>query len=50
VRGLTYSPLKGPSGNIEYLLWLQQQKAAVSALGSEKVDPETVVKEAFASL
>ncbi|MBP6745534.1 TlyA family RNA methyltransferase [bacterium] len=50
VRGLTYSPLKGPSGNIEYLLWLQQQKAAVSALCSEKVDPETVVKEAFASL
>ena len=50
VRGLTYSPLKGPSGNIEYLLWLQQQKAAVPLSCSEKVDPETVVKEAFASL
>src|SRR5690606_41380512 len=22
VRGVTYSPLPGPSGNVEYLLWL----------------------------
>ena len=25
VRGLTYSPIKGPEGNIEYLLWLEKQ-------------------------
>jgi len=24
VRGLTYSPIKGPAGNIEYLIWLQK--------------------------
>lgn len=33
VRGLTYSPLKGPEGNIEYLGWLscRGQDAAVDA-------------------
>lgn len=25
VRGLTYSPIKGPQGNIEFLLWLQNE-------------------------
>lgn len=25
VRGLTYSPIKGPAGNIEYLIWLQKR-------------------------
>ena len=25
VRGLTYSPIKGPEGNIEYLIWLEKQ-------------------------
>ena len=25
-RGLTYSPLPGPEGNIEYLLWLQKRE------------------------
>lgn len=25
VRGLTYSPVKGPEGNIEYLMWLEKQ-------------------------
>lgn len=25
VRGLTYSPIKGPEGNIEYLMWLEKQ-------------------------
>ena len=24
VRGLTYSPIKGPEGNIEFLCWLQK--------------------------
>ena len=26
VRGLTYSPVKGPEGNIEYLLWLDKKQ------------------------
>lgn len=25
VKGLTYSPIKGPEGNIEYLMWLEKQ-------------------------
>jgi len=28
VSGLTYSPVKGPAGNIEYLIWLQKGKDA----------------------
>ena len=24
VKGITFSPIKGPEGNIEYLGWLQQ--------------------------
>lgn len=30
VKGLTYSPIKGPEGNIEYLLWLEK-RAEISA-------------------
>ena len=26
VKGLTYSPIEGPEGNIEYLLWLEKQE------------------------
>lgn len=26
VKGLTYSPIKGPEGNIEYLMWLEKGK------------------------
>ncbi|MDA0673389.1 MAG: TlyA family RNA methyltransferase [Cyanobacteria bacterium] len=31
-RGLTYSPIKGPAGNIEYLLWLGLEPGATPAL------------------
>jgi len=48
VHGLTYSPLKGPSGNIEYLLWLKSDGS--TAQPKPTIDPEAVVKEAFASL
>jgi len=27
VKGITYSPIKGPSGNIEYLVWFQKSDA-----------------------
>ena len=26
VKGLTYSPIKGPEGNIEYLMWLEKRE------------------------
>lgn len=42
VNGLTYSSIKGPAGNIEYLLWLSTKS------GSEcRIEPQSVVDEAF---
>ncbi len=48
VKGLTYSPVKGPAGNIEYLIWLQKGAADASEFPSEIIDK--VVSEAHASL
>lgn len=31
VRGLTYSPVKGPEGNIEYLVWLERSETPEAA-------------------
>lgn len=45
-RGLDYSPIKGPEGNVEYLLWLGKQEHM-----REAIDPAAVVaasNEAFA--
>ena len=39
VRGLTFSPVKGPEGNIEYLLWLKKSSS-----------PETVPPEEFCDI
>lgn len=33
VLGLTYSPVKGPEGNIEYLIYLERSEAPVLAEG-----------------
>ncbi len=41
VKGLTYSSIKGPSGNIEYLIWLSTETEGFMP------DIENVVKEAF---
>ena len=40
IAGLDYSPVKGPEGNIEYLLYLK------NAAGAEEVEvsPEEIVK------
>lgn len=49
VLDLTFSPIKGPEGNIEYLVHLekcQPQEAAVE----EKIDVKSVVSEAFEAL
>ena len=27
VRGLTFSPVRGPEGNIEYLIWIEKDEA-----------------------
>ena len=43
INGLTYSSIKGPSGNIEYLLWVSTAK------GTE-FDVKSIVNEAFETL
>ncbi len=43
--GLTFSPVKGPEGNIEYLGWLRCGSGTPAAL-----DPETVVAASHAEL
>ena len=35
VRGFSYSPIKGPQGNIEYLLWLEKSRQADALTGEE---------------
>ncbi|MBQ1394726.1 MAG: TlyA family RNA methyltransferase, partial [Lachnospiraceae bacterium] len=49
-RGLTFSPIKGPEGNIEYLLWLQKTAGDEKreSLGRELID--NVVNEAYKAL
>lgn len=48
INGLTYSSIKGPSGNIEYLLWISSSH---SELVSESVlNIENIVNEAFEKL
>lgn len=46
-QGLTFSPVKGPSGNIEYLLWL---KANGTGNEGSSINATTAVTEAFSSL
>lgn len=48
VRGLTFSPVKGPEGNIEYLVWLFKGQAEGSGIGESL--PEEIVREAHAAL
>jgi len=48
IKGLTYSPIKGPEGNIEYLLYLKQEDFPQNVLTECKV--QEVVSEAFESL
>lgn len=45
VNDLTYSSIKGPSGNIEYLVWLSTDKMDAVAF-----DIKTVVNDAFLNL
>ena len=45
INGLTYSSIKGPSGNIEYLVWLSTRSENL-----QLPDTKTVVEEAFLNL
>lgn len=46
--GLDFSPIKGPEGNIEYLLWLGKQPADAAA--NPVLTPEKAVAAAFGAL
>ena len=48
VKGLTFSPVKGPEGNIEYLLWLQRTEGEVSPF--EPDAPAQVVEQSHQAL
>jgi len=42
LKGLTYSPLKGPQGNIEYFLYLQKNRANKEMLHVEETLPDII--------
>ena len=48
ILGCTYSPVRGPEGNIEYLLYLKKEACFVAADWKEEI--EKVVKESHESL
>ena len=45
-RHLSFSPIKGPEGNIEYLLHLKKRPEGQEIISRLDTDPETVVREA----
>lgn len=49
IAGLTYSPIKGPEGNIEYLVYLNKLKTLETPIDIENLI-ETVVEKANSSL
>lgn len=48
--GLTYSPIKGPKGNIEYLLWMKKCPPEGGGEPVSMTQAETIVGQAFNSL
>ena len=47
IRGLEFSPIKGPEGNIEYLLYLQnypQEEAGQEESGQEVAGQEEIMR------
>lgn len=54
VLNLEFSPIKGPEGNIEYLLYLQNHyqdpEAGICVYSQVPVEPRQIVEEAHASL
>ena len=49
-RHLSFSPIKGPEGNIEYLLHLKKRPEEQEIISRLDTDPETVVREAHEQL
>ena len=47
VLGLDFSPIKGPEGNIEYLIYLQKSDEPQA---HATVSPEELVKQSHAAL
>ncbi len=47
---LSFSPIKGPEGNIEYLLHLKKRPEEQEIISRLDTDPETVVREAHQEL
>ena len=45
IKGLTYSSIKGPSGNIEYLIWLSTENC-----NCEELNIDQIVSDAFTNL
>ena len=45
--GLTFSPVKGPEGNIEYLIWLSKDRAGKSPVPVPDKDGRVAAKDAF---
>lgn len=50
ILNLDYSPIKGPEGNIEYLVHLQNHADKSEGVGKRGTDPEQVVEEAHRNL
>ena len=48
ITDLTYSPLRGPEGNIEYLLWVREAAPRPAPWSAARVT--AIVKQAFADL
>ena len=49
ILNLEFSPIKGPEGNMEYLLYLQNHPELADEKGVE-IDPKTIVEEAHNTL
>ncbi len=49
VRGLTFSPVKGPEGNIEYLVWLEKkEEVPADILALTEADAEETLRQVMA--
>lgn len=49
VRGLTFSPVKGPEGNIEYLVWLEKkEEIPADVLVLTEADAEETLRQVMA--
>lgn len=49
VRGLTFSPVKGPEGNIEYLVWLEKkEEIPADVLALTEADAEEMLRQVMA--